>query len=128
VYEAVVDRFLGVHPEVALGVARDALIVLSGRAREDAVEALAPFARRFRRATGTSPRRWLAAHRLELARSRLLASDVATLAAIAAEVGYATEFALSKAFKQWFGIAPGLLRRAVSAQHASSTPRFRAAA
>jgi transcriptional regulator GlxA family with amidase domain len=86
----------------------------------------APFARRFRRATGTSPLRWLTAHRLEIAQQRLVTSDV-TLAAIAAEVGYATEFALSKAFKRLFGIAPGVLRRGLSAGVVSGT-RFRAAA
>jgi transcriptional regulator GlxA family with amidase domain len=85
----------------------------------------APFARRFRRATGTSPLRWLAAHRLGLAQSHLLAGDT-TLAAIAAEVGYATEFALSKAFKRLFGIAPAGFRR--EAMRVSGAPRFRAAA
>ena len=85
----------------------------------------APFARRFRQATRTSPRRWLAAYRLGLARSHLLCGDI-TLAAIAAEVGYATEFALSKAFKRTFGIAPARFRR--EALRVTGTPRFRAAA
>jgi transcriptional regulator GlxA family with amidase domain len=70
----------------------------------------APFARRFHRATGTSPLRWLTAHRLELARQRLLESDLG-LAAIASEIGYGSEFALSKAFKRLFGIAPRAFRQ-----------------
>ena len=70
----------------------------------------APLARRFRRVTGTSPRRWLMAYRLELAQTSLLESD-RPLAAIAAEVGYATDFALAKAFKRCLGIAPGTFRR-----------------
>jgi hypothetical protein len=39
VHQAVLLRLLGVHPEVALGVACDALVVLAGRAREGPVEA-----------------------------------------------------------------------------------------
>jgi AraC-like DNA-binding protein len=87
----------------------------------------APLSRRFRRVTGTSPLRWLTAHRLWLAQSRLVASDL-TLAAIAREIGYSTEFAFSKAFKRLFGIAPTLFRRIANVEHGSSTPRFRAAA
>jgi transcriptional regulator GlxA family with amidase domain len=92
----------------------------------------APFARRFRRATGTSPRRWLTAHRLEMAQA-MLAGNAATLAAIAAAVGYASEFALSKAFKRVFGVAPAVFRRTTRPVITSRTasglaPRFRAAA
>jgi len=81
----------------------------------------APFARRFQRAMKTSPLKWLTEHRLDLARRRLRESD-AGLAWIATEIGYASEFAFSKAFKRMFGIAPGLFRRA------PSVPSFRAAA
>lgn len=70
----------------------------------------APFARRFHRATGTSPRRWLTAHRLDIARRRLVESSVG-LAMIADDIGYATEFAFAKAFKRRFGLAPGIYRR-----------------
>jgi AraC-like DNA-binding protein len=55
---------------------------------------------------------------MELARSSLLASD-ATLAAIAAAVGYSTEFAFSKAFKRTFGVAPAVFRRTAFALRAS---------
>jgi AraC-like DNA-binding protein len=83
----------------------------------------APFARRFRRVTGTSPLRWLTDHRLRIATRRLVESGDA-LAAIAFDVGYATEFAFSKAFKRLIGIAPGLFRRRALA----ARPTFRAAA
>lgn len=84
----------------------------------------APFARRFREATGTTPLRWLGEHRLELARARLLTSD-ASLAEIAFAVGYGSEFALSKAFKRRVGIAPRFYRERAALDVA---PRFRAAA
>jgi len=88
----------------------------------------APFARRFRRATGTSPLRWLAEHRLGLAQKRLVETDL-TLAAIAVEIGYSSDFAFAKAFKRLFGVAPGVFRRvAPASRHGSLAPIFRAAA
>ncbi len=74
----------------------------------------APLSRRFRAATGTSPLRWLRAHRLSRAERRLVDTEL-PLCVIADEVGYATEFAFSKAFKRRYGIAPGLFRRGVVA-------------
>jgi AraC-like DNA-binding protein len=73
----------------------------------------APFARRFRRSTGTSPLRWLTEHRLGLAQRRLVATDLG-LAAIAVEIGYSSDFAFAKAFKRAFGVAPGGFRRLAS--------------
>ena len=88
----------------------------------------APFARRFHRATGTSPLRWLTEHRLGLAQARLVESDLA-LSAIAAEIGYASDFAFSKAFRRLVGVAPGVFRRAAVTRRApSAAPLFRAAA
>ena len=72
----------------------------------------AAFARRFTRDFGVPPLRWLAAHRLELARQRLLESEDG-LAGIAAGVGYESEFSFSKAFKRRFGVSPGAFRRRV---------------
>ncbi|MBX3201359.1 MAG: helix-turn-helix transcriptional regulator [Labilithrix sp.] len=86
----------------------------------------APFARRFRRATGTAPLRWLAEHRIGLAGDRLVEGELA-LAAIAAEVGYRSEFALSKAFKRILGVAPTVYRRRALAS-VGVAPAFRAAA
>lgn len=87
----------------------------------------APFARRFRRATGTSPRRWLTVHRLTIARARLASSDV-PLAVVAGEVGYGSEFAFSKAFKRLFGVAPTVFRRATTARVFGIASPFKAAA
>ncbi|HEX3770533.1 MAG TPA: AraC family transcriptional regulator [Polyangiaceae bacterium] len=70
----------------------------------------APFARRFERATGRSPARYLAELRLRLAATRLVTSD-ARLAEIAGEIGYATEFSFAKAFKRSYGVAPGYFRK-----------------
>jgi len=70
----------------------------------------APFARRFERATGVPPLKYLTGLRLRAAATRLVASD-ARLAEIAADVGYATEFSFAKAFKRAYGIAPGVFRR-----------------
>jgi transcriptional regulator GlxA family with amidase domain len=58
-----------------------------------------------------TPGAWLARKRLELAREILQTTDV-KLAEIAERVGYASEFALSRAFKRHFGIAPARLRQA----------------
>lgn len=71
------------------------------------------FARRFTDAVGVPPRKWLAEHRLDLARRRLLETDW-PLAAVATEVGYACEFAFAKAFKRRFGSAPGVYRRSTA--------------
>jgi len=87
----------------------------------------APFARRFRRATGTTPLRFLTEHRLALACARLAESDE-TLAVIANAVGYKAEFAFAKAFKRAMGIAPGLYRRRMIAMMRAGSARFRAAA
>lgn len=73
----------------------------------------ASFARLFQRATGTSPKRWLTAQRLEQAAVLLRRGDE-TLAEIAAQVGYVSEFAFSRAFKRHHGIAPARYRQAAS--------------
>jgi AraC-like DNA-binding protein len=86
----------------------------------------AAFARRFARATGGTPLRWLTGHRMELARNRLLETDE-PLAAVAVEVGYACEFAFAKAFKRIVGVAPGAFRRVGRGVMAGPLP-FRAAA
>jgi transcriptional regulator GlxA family with amidase domain len=68
------------------------------------------FARRFTLELGVPPLKWLAEHRLHLARERLITTDL-PLAAIATEVGYVCEFAFAKAFKRLFGRSPGVFRR-----------------
>ncbi len=91
----------------------------------------AAFARRFTRELGMAPFRWLTEHRLRLAQTRLVETDLG-LAGIATEVGYDSEFAFAKAFKRWIGVAPGMYRRlAVGLPVRRSSghgPSFRAAA
>lgn len=88
----------------------------------------AAFARRFSRALGKAPLRWLTEHRLRLAQARLLETDLG-LAGIAVEIGYVSEFAFAKAFKRVFGVAPGLFRRQYAHRGPILVPSsFRAAA
>lgn len=70
------------------------------------------FARAFSRVTGQSPRAHLTQLRLE--RSAELLQDLGTgLAEVAAQVGYANEFSLSRAFKRHFGVAPAFFRKSL---------------
>ena len=69
----------------------------------------AAFARRFRRAMGVAPLRHLTELRMRFAAEQL-ATNADKLAAIAALVGYTSEFAFAKAFKRVFGISPGSFR------------------
>lgn len=68
------------------------------------------FAERFTSFVGMPPMRYLSHWRLQLAAVRLRESPRAT-AQIAYEVGYESEAAFSRAFKQAFGITPGRWRR-----------------
>jgi transcriptional regulator GlxA family with amidase domain len=79
-------------------------------------------AKLFTAEVGDTPGAWLARHRLELARDMLQTSDV-KLAEVAERVGYASEFALSRAFKRHFGISPARFR-----QSGSGTAPIRCAA
>ena len=77
----------------------------------------ASLVRLFHAATGTSPKRWLTAHRLERA-ARLLGRPEPTVAEVAARVGYVSEFAFSRAFKRRFGVPPSRFR-----EHSPATLR-----
>jgi AraC-like DNA-binding protein len=70
----------------------------------------AAFARRFTERVGEPPLAFLTGWRLALA-ADLLAGTDATLAAVAARVGYANAFALSAAFKRIHGVSPTAYRR-----------------
>lgn len=70
----------------------------------------ATLVRDMRRLAGETPFGVLAEVRLGLARHRLVASD-RPMADIAAEAGYASPSAFSRAIQRRFGIAPGALRR-----------------
>jgi AraC-like DNA-binding protein len=70
----------------------------------------AAFARRFAAALGASPIAHLTGLRLSRAARGLSAGDVG-LAELAAEVGYDSEFAFSRAFKRRYGVPPATFRR-----------------
>ncbi|MEO3869449.1 AraC family transcriptional regulator [Nonomuraea sp. B12E4] len=75
-------------------------------------------AARFKQAIGQGPMDYLTGWRIELAAHRLRRGDE-TVAAIAREVGYGSEGALSNAFKRITGASPRDYRRAASPR---STP------
>jgi len=70
------------------------------------------FAQRFRELVGESPFTHLTRWRMDLATEQLRAGR--SLAEIAADVGYADEFAFATAFRRVVGIAPGRARRLVA--------------
>ena len=74
----------------------------------------ATLVRLFQKTAGMAPLAFLTELRLGLARHKLLAST-ATLAVIAAEVGYQSESTFSRAFQRRFGIRPGEARRSRAA-------------
>ncbi|MCE0535533.1 AraC family transcriptional regulator [Kineosporia rhizophila] len=67
------------------------------------------FSERFTDAVGRPPKRCLTSWRLARAAGFLRDTDL-PLAAIARRVGYASEFALSSAFRREYGVAPGRFR------------------
>jgi AraC-like DNA-binding protein len=67
------------------------------------------FTRLFTEVTGQSPGAYMSTWRLGRA-ARLLQETSAPLASIASQVGYATEFSFSAAFRRKYGIAPGRFR------------------
>jgi AraC-like DNA-binding protein len=75
------------------------------------------FAVTFKQATGATPAGYLADWRLTLAMSELRAGGL--LKAVADAVGYGSATALSKAFKQRYGVAPRDWRKADQGQHAT---------
>lgn len=88
----------------------------------------AAFARRFLAEVGVPPLRYVAELRMQRA-AELLAEGDRSLASVAAEVGYDSEFAFSRAFKRHTGEAPGAFRRRSRSQGAPfRLPPVRAAA
>ena len=75
----------------------------------------AAFTTRFTSVVGKPPMTYLRDWRLGCA-ARLLRETDASLAAIARQVGYATEFAFAGAFRREYGVSPGRFR------HASEAP------
>ena len=68
------------------------------------------FARRFVAQTGTSPLRYLSHARMQRAAELLRQTD-SSLAHVAEQVGYRSEFAFNRAFKRFHHVAPGTFRR-----------------
>jgi AraC-like DNA-binding protein len=85
----------------------------------------AAFARKFVATFGVSPLQHLHKERM-LRAAALLADTDDALGAIAAAVGYQSEFAFSRAFKRHHGIAPGTYRR--QAVQSTTAPRMLLAA
>ena len=67
------------------------------------------FYRHFRKMLGISPQRYLASMRLTGARN-LLINETSSIEEIAVICGFSDRYSFSKAFKQYFGIAPGAFR------------------
>jgi AraC-like DNA-binding protein len=67
------------------------------------------FAARFRALTGDSPMRHVTRCRLARA-ARWLRTTDATLAEVASNAGYDSEFAFSRAFRRELGVPPGVYR------------------
>lgn len=80
------------------------------RLSRDAAMSRATFIRRFGRSTGVSVGAFLTQVRLMTAAELLTASD-ATIATIAAQVGYQSESAFSRSFRLATGVPPGRFRR-----------------
>ena len=74
----------------------------------------ATLVRLFQKTAGMAPLAFLTELRLRLARQKLMAGT-ATLAAVAAEVGYQSESTFSRAFQRRFGVRPGEARRSGAA-------------
>lgn len=85
----------------------------------EAAMSRAAFARRFTELVGLAPLQYLAEWRMALARDALRQPDLG-LAAVAAAVGYRSEYAFAHAFKRHHGTAPGRWRAAAQAVSAAS--------
>lgn len=113
---ASVGGWLGALAEPGLGRALVAIHAAPERrwtttalAREAGLSRSA-FARRFQERLGQAPGRYLLEWRMALAAERL-ASRAASIASVAAGLGYGSEAAFARAFKRVRGVSPGRLRR-----------------
>ena len=68
------------------------------------------FCRAFKESTGLSPHAWLRQHRLEQAMNMLRDTE-ASIASVAAELGYASQTAFAAAFRRLTGETPSDWRR-----------------
>lgn len=105
---ALVDPHIGraleaVHAEPGRGWTLDQMASAAGLSRT-------LFTARFRERLACSPMRYLAGWRMEKARNLLHTSELG-LAEVARSVGYESEAAFNRAFKERFGMPPGSWRR-----------------
>ncbi len=91
------------------------------RLAREAGQSRATFARRFTTLVGEPPMTYLTAWRMALAQDALRSGGT-TLAAIAREVGYGSEYALSAAFTRHVGEAPSRWRARVAGAAQPSAP------
>jgi AraC-like DNA-binding protein len=102
--DAAIGRALSaVHAAPARAWTVTALADIAGLSRS-------AFAARFLAIVGQTPLKYLAAWRLDLAADHLK-GGTAKIGQIAAQVGYGSEAALTRAFKARFGVTPGAFRR-----------------
>ena len=104
---ALTDPHLGraltaIHAEPDAAWTLDALARCAGHSRTVFVE-------RFRAHMGLAPMQYLQAWRMRMAR-RLLARADCSVSEVAHRVGYASDSAFHRAFREHFGVAPGALR------------------
>ena len=99
---AIADALRAIHDDPARPWTVGGLAAAVGLSR-------ASFARRFTAALGEAPLSYLTAWRMALSRDLLRTTDDG-LAAIAAAVGYSSEFAFAAAFKRHHGSPPGRWR------------------
>lgn len=92
-----------VHADPGADWSLDALASLAGASRS-------AFACRFRARTGMTPMRYLAGWRMQKAR-RLLADSSLSVSEVGRRVGYASEAAFNRAFRDVVGAPPGRYRR-----------------
>jgi AraC-like DNA-binding protein len=79
------------------------------------------FTRRFTTVVGQPPMSYLISWRLSRG-ARLLRETDASLATIARQVGYSTEFAFAGAFRREYGVSPGRFRRTPAPDASNSAP------
>ncbi|NUA27751.1 AraC family transcriptional regulator [Cupriavidus basilensis] len=79
----------------------------------------ATFARRFAQLSGETPLQFVTTLRMEMA-ARLLTLDRGSAASIGEHCGYASEAAFGRAFKAYFGVGPGMFRRAARERRAAA--------
>ncbi|MFD4640195.1 AraC family transcriptional regulator [Lentzea sp. NPDC058436] len=91
-----------------------------GRLSEVARMPRAAFSRHFTSAVGQPPMTYLTGWRLSRT-AQLLRETDASLARIAPQVGYSTEFALSAAFRREYGVSPGRFRGGASGGSANGS-------